>query len=225
MTHYHNVSFYPIPTVTLNVLIKNAPTLRLENQKPLFGTLTAETSPLAKSGAFKTAHKATILLHSGQSAPIGSRLFISSDTTVVAKRPFYRDQANDKRQRYSKDEEQKLILEEATALYWASALLSYSQKWMRATDGQAAKSCPDVAFVEGAIAITEFENEPVFLLEQYVDPRFEGKWRKYIGNGSSVPIQSAIAKDQERTAFLAFIQHLQYQLTDKKVFTADFQGM
>ncbi|CAK5267931.1 unnamed protein product [Mycena citricolor] len=64
----------------------------------------------------------------------------------------------------------------------------------------------------------------VYLIEEYIDPAVEGRFHKYIGNGSTIPLQQTTKEDKNRAAFLSFTQHVQYMLSGKQIFLSDYQG-
>ena len=121
---------------------------------------------------------------------------------------------------------------EIACLAWARVLLDLIYHFVEKEithRGKPPFSIPEMQFVGAALAIEETPSAPgkdgqVFLLEEVIG-RDEGPFRKYLNNVSPVPLPFSNAKDQERAAFLAFSQHVQYFKTKKLVFVSDYQGM
>ncbi|KAJ7150865.1 hypothetical protein C8R43DRAFT_1191365 [Mycena crocata] len=85
---------------------------------------------------------------------------------------------------------------------------------------------PQMCFVYAGLASTGSEgqdNRDLFLVEEHIGTK-EGKFRKYVHNGSAEPMVFNNAADTERAQFLSFTQHVQYFLTFKMVFVSDYQG-
>jgi hypothetical protein len=83
-------------------------------------------------------------------------------------------------------------------------------------------------FIKAAIAIEQSSSTPAkkttFLLEEIVDSKMEGPFRKFPNNVSPEPLVMKTKEDEERANFLAFSQHVQYWKMKKQVFVSDYQG-
>ena len=79
-------------------------------------------------------------------------------------------------------------------------------------------------FMRSALAIVH-DTRDTFLLEEVIDEDTKGDFIKYIGNGSTKPLDHLEGEKLNRAKFLCFCQHLQYNMTKGFAFVSDFQGM
>lgn len=87
-------------------------------------------------------------------------------------------------------------------------------------------SIPQMRFVRSALAVDQAAEaqQQTYLLEEVVDPKVDGRFRKYLNNNSAIPMKFKTPEDNNRAEFLAFSQHVQYWKTKKLVFVSDYQG-
>lgn len=86
---------------------------------------------------------------------------------------------------------------------------------------------PQMRFVRSALAVDQAADaqQQTYLLEEVVDPKLDGRFRKYLNNNSAIPLKFKNPDDNNRAEFLAFSQHVQYWKTKKLVFVSDYQGL
>ncbi|KAJ7460011.1 hypothetical protein B0H11DRAFT_1663001, partial [Mycena galericulata] len=63
----------------------------------------------------------------------------------------------------------------------------------------------------------------VFLVEELIDERIQGAFRKYINNRRPIPATFTDPADRTRASFLAFSQHWQFKRTHGLAFVSDYQ--
>ncbi|KAI0367935.1 hypothetical protein BV20DRAFT_922686, partial [Pilatotrama ljubarskyi] len=112
---------------------------------------------------------------------------------------------------------------------WASALMDIVYDFVRASEhGSPPFPIPEMHFVWVALAIESKESTDrrVFMLEERVDRREQGEWRKYINNNSATPLASTMSSPelQNTAEFLVFCQHVQHLKTKGLAYISDFQG-
>ncbi|KAH9856453.1 hypothetical protein C2E23DRAFT_811477 [Lenzites betulinus] len=137
----------------------------------------------------------------------------------------------------------RLLGRDIICLQWASALMDLVYHFIRSTDGETGKKCPlqvpELRYVRVAQGVEALDlnhgheavarqamDRKVFMIEEFIDPIQEGKWRKYINNNSARPLKSALttAARQHIADFLVFCQHLQWLQTGGLAYISDFQG-
>ncbi|KAJ7089167.1 hypothetical protein B0H15DRAFT_780321 [Mycena belliarum] len=125
----------------------------------------------------------------------------------------------------------KLLSMEVRCLGWGNVLLfmvyDFIRRSIREMDVPPPFAIPQMRFVNAALASTQDvagDSRDLFLVEERIREDTEGKFRKYINNRAAIPTQFQNAGDNERAAFLAFTQHVQYYMTFKTVFVSDYQG-
>ncbi|KAJ6534301.1 hypothetical protein B0H19DRAFT_964622, partial [Mycena capillaripes] len=64
----------------------------------------------------------------------------------------------------------------------------------------------------------------VFLLEELIDEKEQGPFRKYINNRAAIPTSFQDEENRHRAGFLAFTQHWQFKVTHGLAFVSDYQG-
>lgn len=187
----------------------------------------------SKKGGFKLAYFGT-----------SSRaIFTDSDNLrVCAKQAFYtqkKDVYRAEQQKmvqltqnipYSGHQQMTNLATEVTCLVWANALLEMvyahiDRFFEKLPENARTVPIPQMRFVKAAIAVDQGPNRECFLLEEEIPNDNSNGFRKYLNNTSAVPNTSTNPEYCQRGEFLAFCQHLQYYKTDKRAFTADFQGM
>lgn len=83
---------------------------------------------------------------------------------------------------------------------------------------------PKMRFVGVGLAIGTDEDKKTYLVEEFIDPKTEGPFVKYINNASPTPFFFPDEATNTRAIFLSFSQHVQYIKTNKLVFVSDYQG-
>jgi hypothetical protein len=122
------------------------------------------------------------------------------------------------------------LMMEVACLVWAQGLLGIVYDFVKheAEDLQLPFNIPQFRFINAAIAIEQSSSVTVkkvtFLLEEVIDEKTEGPFRKYMNNVSPEPLEMGTKADNERAIFLAFSQHVQYWKTKKQAFVSDYQG-
>lgn len=121
------------------------------------------------------------------------------------------------------------LMKEVKSTVWADALLTSSYAMIKAYLDQHPNKplpfkIPQIRFARAAIAIDQSAGpqREAYLLEELI----MGKFRKWINNDLPIPLLGADSSEEEVTCatFLAFTQHLQYWMTGKLAFVADYQG-
>ncbi|KAH9856694.1 hypothetical protein C2E23DRAFT_711406, partial [Lenzites betulinus] len=112
---------------------------------------------------------------------------------------------------------------------WAAALMDLVYAFIARSQHRGPPfTIPQMRYVLVALAMEKKESPDrrVFMLEERIDSKIDGPWRKYINNGSAMPLSAATATPELRNTseFLVFCQHVQYQETKGMVFVSDFQG-
>lgn len=90
--------------------------------------------------------------------------------------------------------------------------------------GTAPFKIPQMSFAKSALAVAENGGHDTYMIEEVIDEVADGKFIKYIGNGSAVPSDFEDVSLADRAAFLSFCQHIQYIKTQEMAFIGDFQG-
>ncbi|KAF8907004.1 hypothetical protein CPB84DRAFT_1959743 [Gymnopilus junonius] len=84
---------------------------------------------------------------------------------------------------------------------------------------------PILRFTSCGLAISDDRNT-VYLVEEFIDEKQEGRYVKYINNSSPKPLWTYLPDDEEYkniAYFLCFCQHVQYKLTSM-AYISDLQG-
>jgi hypothetical protein len=160
---------------------------------------------------------------------------------VAVKRPYYRKNNGGKIMCYTINDELRKVLVEANVMYWATSLLNFAQGFINrslaASPIPPPFKVPQFRFVQSAVAITHDVVQGVsvsgattmraaYLLEELISIKANEGFVKYVHNGNATPLPDIIDDpfEYELARFLCFIQHIQYQKTDGKVYISDFQG-
>ena len=134
---------------------------------------------------------------------------------------------------YEGEKQFQYLMMEVSCLVWAQALLGIVYDFVEEDIGGDYSSIPfkvpQFRFVPAAIVIEQSSSTPAgkkmtFLLEEVIDAKAEGPFRKYINNVSPEPLLMETREDENRAKFLAFSQHVQYWKTKKQAFVSDYQG-
>ncbi|KAK7016701.1 hypothetical protein R3P38DRAFT_2785870 [Favolaschia claudopus] len=130
---------------------------------------------------------------------------------------------------------------EVRCLAWSAALLEDVYEGVdnlgisfiatrNAADTQLPVEIPRMHFVQAVFATEGKTGEPgrprsVFLVEELIDERVQGQFRKYINNRTPVPTNFIPrTENHNRALFLAFTQHWQFKRTHGLAFVSDYQG-
>ncbi|KAJ7438149.1 MHCK/EF2 kinase, partial [Mycena latifolia] len=123
----------------------------------------------------------------------------------------------------------KHLTMELRCLIWGHVLLyivyDFIRRFIR-EHGPPKFKIPEMRFVKAGLVFVQGQGKPddLFLIEERICEKTEGKFRKYINNRAAIPSHFTDADDQESAEFLAFAQHFQYLRTFKMAFTSDYQG-
>jgi hypothetical protein len=167
-----------------------------------------------KYGSFKRAFMGRLSL------PI-----IADSTSVCIKQCWYLCKASGHRVPYDNHTQVSKLTAEINCLRWASALMEIVYEFIDShikTHGPPSFSIPKMRFVKSGLAIVDTTHE-TYMIEEVIDELIDGKFMKYIGNGSARPFDLR-GDDAYRAEFLAFAQHVQYLKTKGLAFIGDFQG-
>jgi hypothetical protein len=156
---------------------------------------------------------------------------------VAVKRPYFKK--GSRIMRFGVKDELRKVLMEANVLYWASSLLNFAQGFVdraiNASQTAPPFQIPHFRFVQSAVAITHdvvqgssisasTTMRAAYLLEELIDVSKRGEFIKYVHNADAKPQLEFWEPQYPLAQFLCFIQHIQYQKTDGKVYISDFQG-
>lgn len=182
------------------------------------------------TGTFKRCLKGQIVIQPPPTSGIGSPGY----TIVALKRPFMMpDDGTPIPKRLPTGSELAFIVQEAVVWRWASALLALVYSYIEGHTGnqdQERPPTPQLRFVHIGVAKaispgTSSINGPegAFLVEEEI-PVAQG-FVRYIGNGSALPAYFEKTRYAYTVAeFCSFCQHVQWVLTEGKVYCADWQG-
>ena len=123
----------------------------------------------------------------------------------------------------------KQLMDEINCLVWGQSLVSMTFQFVDdriSVLGEPPLKIPKMSFVQAGLAKEEGDGQ-VYLIEQLIDEKTEGLFRKYIHNAVAKPVIWGTHDDKDvvRADFLAFSQHLQYWKSSKLVFVSDYQGL
>ena len=128
------------------------------------------------------------------------------------------------------------LMMEIACLVWAQVLLDIVYQFieeMIKTVRQPPFNIPSFRFVKSALAVKRSPQDTstsrqdpgrVFLVEEVIQEKEEGRFRKYMNNVTPIPMLMDSETDKEAAEFFAFSQHVQYFKTKKLVFVSDYQG-
>ncbi|KAJ7278499.1 hypothetical protein C8J57DRAFT_1176389 [Mycena rebaudengoi] len=171
-------------------------------------------------------------------------LFSHKDTKICGKQTFYtasktKELGHQITQHIPHDTRRQAqnLMMEGTCLIWGGALLDLAYDVVTKKDKEFGVpppfAVPDLRFVSACLAIEQISSSQprVFLIEEHIDSKKEGKFRKFINNVNPVPLfafhDDNVAdgvNDQTRGEFLCFTQHIQYIKTHGLIFVGDYQG-
>lgn len=233
------VEFFPIQDRPLHELLggnKSEIRFSLDSHQCLNGILKVRTSLSLGVGAFKTAHFGRLTLTPMAVSGLGQ----TAQEEVAVKRPYFKSKGG-KVMRYVINDELRKVLVEANVMYWATSLLNFAQAFINraiaASPTPPPFQVPQFRFVRSAVAITHDVVQGVtvsgattmraaYLLEELISMETDEEFVKYVHNGDATPLPDIEeVSAYELARFLCFIQHIQYQKTDGKVYISDFQGV
>ncbi|KAF8581373.1 hypothetical protein K439DRAFT_1354108, partial [Ramaria rubella] len=152
---------------------------------------------------------------------------------VAVKRAYYTEwlDGHNKLKRYPAQQEIELMTCEGDALYWVMSLMDMVYRFVKNHANQNPPNTPlipipEVHFVKAGVAISRnADGKPTkaVLIEELIDTDQED-FRKFVHNGSALPLPTAMDPDYELTCFLCFAQHVQWMKAGRLAFVSDFQG-
>ncbi|KAJ7180570.1 hypothetical protein C8R46DRAFT_1210908 [Mycena filopes] len=170
-------------------------------------------------GSFKTAIAGTITpsFQGDEQVVVKQTYFETTGLKIAGKPDVVRHVAHDN------GRQAKLLMMELRCLIWGTVLLERVYRFMREfmADNHVSTlpmTVPPFRFVKAAMLVRD--SEEMYLVEECIG----GNFRKFINNRAAVPLPGTDPDDVQRVEFLCFAQHVQYQVTFKKVFVSDFQG-
>ncbi|THG93449.1 hypothetical protein EW026_g7790 [Hermanssonia centrifuga] len=226
-----NVQLFLIPALDFHTLL-NKKTFVVDvnnigdSDRHLVELFVDASNHIGLAGSFKTAHSASIKPFLPQSASV------LGTPSIVAKRLFLlqrtdhdlTQQSRPKRIRMKSVDELPRMIDEANCLYWGTALMDLVYKFvdrkMEKMPVNTAPVVPRLRFVHSALAVPVENTDPVYLIEERIPDHFT----KYIVNSSLQPMPNLEGAAKDIAEFLCFAQHVQYQLSEQRVFLSDFQG-
>ncbi|KAJ7142173.1 hypothetical protein C8R46DRAFT_920349 [Mycena filopes] len=186
-------------------------------------------------GSFKTAIAGTITpsFQGDEQVVVKQTYFETTGLKIAGKPDVVRHVAHDNGRQVSlrlrmdivclSSNQAKLLMMELRCLIWGTVLLERVYRFMREfmADNHVSTlpmTVPPFRFVKAAMLVRD--SEEMYLVEECIG----GNFRKFINNRAAVPLPGTDPDDVQRVEFLCFAQHVQYQVTFKKVFVSDFQG-
>ncbi|KAG9087265.1 hypothetical protein FRC06_002622 [Ceratobasidium sp. 370] len=226
-----SIHFFQIPKIGLQDLVDNPQPLDFhDTKKAALGYLVLDVAApdsTLGTGTFKRCSIGDLYLNRQPESGLGS----CGQTMVALKRPFKRDEPNQKK-RLAYADEYHFITIEAKSWMVGAALLDLVETYITAHPGRTNKpkpAIPNVRFVDAAVAkcITPNQGSTSFsggyLVEERI-PAEQDFWR-FIGNGSAVPVAYPPNERMFKLGqFYSFCQHVQWVLTKGMAYCADWQG-
>ena len=223
-TIFRDSVFYPSRGLSLNELIKASSSNDIHNRPSFRATLTVKTGQtIGTRGAFKTAHVAVISDIEGDqelAAPFAQGHHCAKQ--------FYKEKGKNKAVgRKDVSSEARDCLAEMMGHEWADSLFAQVNAFVdkKVSElGYPEFPIPRMRYVSAAVVRTFSPKEKVFLVEELIGED-DGQFIKYIHNSEARPTMNAETDEEKYIAeFLCFVQHVQYTLSGKQVFTSDIQG-
>ena len=127
----------------------------------------------------------------------------------------------------------KHLITEIVCLVWADALLKLVYHFVEGQDHpvgcqehQDIPVIPQLHFTSCALACSD-DRSNIYLVEEFIDKKVEGQFRKYINNSSALLSLSHLHGEEaiNITYFLSFSQHIQYVKTKGLAYIFDYQGV
>ena len=215
------------PHVTLEELIDgNVSKLLLDPASSIYRqfrtTLTFRSSPIMRYGSFKLAFHAN-----------SSEIVLGNSTAVYLKQTYYKSAQTGKAKPHDPANQIKQLITEIVCLIWADALLKLVYNFMEGQDHHQGQECgqdipviPQLHFTSCALACSD-DRTNIYLVEEFIDEKVEGRFQKYINNSSaSVSLSHLHGEEAINIAtFLSFSQHVQYLKTKGLAYISDYQGV
>lgn len=185
-------------------------------------TLTFRSSPIMRYGSFKLAFHAN-----------SSEIVLGNSTAVYLKQTYYKSAQTGKAKPHDPANQIKQLITEIVCLIWADALLKLVYNFMEGQDhhqgqerGQDIPVIPQLHFTSCALACSD-DRTNIYLVEEFIDEKVEGRFQKYINNSSaSVSLSHLHGEEAINIAtFLSFSQHVQYLKTKGLAYISDYQGV
>ncbi|KZT57624.1 hypothetical protein CALCODRAFT_482957 [Calocera cornea HHB12733] len=194
---------------------------------------------ISEPGTFKTPHRGIVTLLESpihwDNAPV--ELFpLGRRTEVAVKRYYIRSSPNGLRLRAPVSDENAFLEKEGNTHYWAVALHMSAMDWvdnyLKANPGSPACTLelPKTRFVMAGLFQHQHGEQSdaraglVVLIEELIQSKeTSGGFLKFISNRSPKPRFTSGAAGTV-AHFLSFLQHVQYNMTEKQAFVSDYQG-
>ena len=217
------------PHVTFEELIEDsASKLLLDPASSIYRqlrtTLTFRSSPIMRYGSFKLAFHAN-----------SSEIVLGNSTAVYLKQTYYKSVQTGEAKSHDPANQIKYLIMEIVCLVWADTLLKLVYNFMEGQDhhqpegqecGQNIPVIPQLHFTSCALACSDDRNN-IYLVEEFIDEKVEGRFRKYINNSSALVSLSHLRGEEaiNIAKFLSFSQHVQYLKTKGLAYISDYQGV
>jgi Alpha-kinase family len=218
------------PHVTFEELIEGSASKQLLDPassiyRQFRSTLTFRSSPIMRYGSFKLAFHA----HS-------SEIVLGNSTAVYLKQTYYKARGAQTSQAKPHDPANQIkhLITEIVCLVWADTLLKLVYHFMEGQDhcqqgqerGQNIPVVPQLHFTSCALACSD-DRTNIYLVEEFIDEKVEGRFQKYINNSSALVSLSHLRGEEaiNIAKFLSFSQHVQYVKTKGLAYISDYQGV
>ena len=162
-----------------------------------------------------------------------SEIVLGNSTAVYLKQTYYKSAQTGKAKPHDPANQIKQLITEIVCLIWADALLKLVYNFMEGQDhhqgqerGQDIPVIPQLHFTSCALACSD-DRTNIYLVEEFIDEKVEGRFQKYINNSSaSVSLSHLHGEEAINIAtFLSFSQHVQYLKTKGLAYISDYQGV
>lgn len=213
------------PCVTFEELIEGSASKHLLNPgssvyRQFRTILTFPSSPIMRYGSFKLAFHA----HS-------SEIVLGNSTAIYLKQTYYKRAQTGLAKPHDPANQIKHLITEIVCLVWADALLKLVYRFMEDQDHQHQEHdqdmpvVPQLHFTSCALACSD-DRTNIYLVEEFIDEKIEGRFQKYINNSSALVSLSHLRGEEAINIayFLSFSQHVQYVKTKGLAYISDYQG-
>lgn len=214
------------PQVTFEQLIEGgASKLLLDPASSIYRqfrtNLTFRSSPAMRYGSFKLAFHAN-----------SSEIVLGDSTAVYLKQTYYKSAQTGINKPHDPANQIKNLITEIVCLVWADTLLKLvynfidGHQGLERGHGQDIPVIPQLHFTSCALACSD-DRTNIYLVEEFIDEKLEGKFQKYINNSSAFISLSHLRGEEaiNIAKFLSFSQHVQYVKTKGLAYISDYQGV
>ncbi|GJE88518.1 hypothetical protein PsYK624_046010 [Phanerochaete sordida] len=222
---YSSCEFFALPVKPMDQLLTDY-VIEPTTLTKWTGQFDVRKERIGRPGSFKTAHLCTVRFDNPSELPEAFQFF--TGRALCAKQIHQRVDGSQKLFRLCNDQEMEEIWPEVQCLVWAHSGLDMANAWV-AEQQQAHVdldlTTPSMRFVRAMVAICHGEaRKRVYLLEEYIDPKVEGRFVKYVHNSQQEPALVLNDDETQRAEFLCFTQHVQWMLSSGTFFLSDYQG-